>query len=254
MKRVCLEKPSQLESFIHDHIRPIERDILGKERPNITDITTSFSYHFDIRDCFLEKRDVIGKSLQPTFFHILKNRLLYEKIKKQDLTSDKWKRFCKAFECFFQYRIELSKEDFNTKFPNKPINDPFLIYLKPEIVGGKHWDRLEAILFQKINPNYPTTFNFMGMNAKIYFAIEYRIMYILRRIFEESEIILPSYVKFDDTSENDYSYIYLNLNYEIRYGKPNDFKVCDNLRVFEARMDETTPKKIYTIFFHWNFR
>lgn len=240
---MSFEQPCPLESLIRDHIKPIERDILGKDKPNITDITTSFSYHFDVKDCFLENKETIGKALQPTFFHLLKNRLLYEKIKQQDLKTDKWKRFCTAYECFFKYRIALAKIDFDTIFKNKPTYNPFFTYLKPEVVGSEHWDRLEAILLQKINPNYASAFNFMGMNAKVYFAIEYRIMYILRRICEDAEIIEPSYVQFEDSSEFDYNYLFLNLQYKIRYGKANDYKICEDIRVFEARMDETTPKK-----------
>ncbi|CAD5121429.1 DgyrCDS9942 [Dimorphilus gyrociliatus] len=240
---VSTKKSYSIESYVQDHIKPIERDIIGKDKINLTDIATSFSYHFQSKDCFVGNEENIGKHLQSIFFRILQNRKLYEEIKKEDIQFDKWKKFCQAYEYFLKYRIKLAKYDFNTIFIKKQTNDTFLNYLKPDIIGDKHWDKLEVLLLQKINPNYSKLFNFIGMNAKIYFAIEYRIMYILRRILEDAQVIPQTYIEFQDQSEYDYHFILLNHDYEIRYGNAKTGFSVGNIRPHTACLDPTTPKQ-----------
>ncbi|CAD5121430.1 DgyrCDS9943 [Dimorphilus gyrociliatus] len=165
-------------------------------------------------------RYIIGKKLSPTFYRLLQNQKLYDVIKslqhapsiKEDVTG-----FFTAYECFFAYRIQLAKQEFESKVSKLETSDPFLKYLRPTIICDDHWDKVNGLLLQKINPYYTNSFDFNGMTAKIYFAVEYRIMYIIRRIFEDAQVIEKSKIQFEDTSDTDYSVVFTNPNYQVNY-------------------------------------
>lgn len=141
--------------------------------------------------------------LEPIFLTILSSSTFQEKsfynelkrIYEEDNSHQKFGskkkigRFCKAHEYFIKYRIYMAKRYFQETF-SREVNEKntFINYLMPEINGDENWDKVEELLIPRINPysDVSKTTNLTGLNAKKYFAIQYRIMHILTRLIEDS--------------------------------------------------------------------
>ncbi|CAD5121427.1 unnamed protein product [Dimorphilus gyrociliatus] len=154
---------------------------------------------------FLNVHDhiMIKTCLEPIFLNILSNSKFREKrfyntlkeLYENDnslnkyVTRRKLGRFCTAQEYFIKYRILMAKKYFEESFFGcGNSKNVFLEYLTEEIKNDKNWDKVEEILIPIVNPYTTLTksVRLNGINAKQYFAIQYRIMHIITRLIEDS--------------------------------------------------------------------
>lgn len=155
--------------------------------------------------------------MEPAFFYLLKNRQIFKQIRKLLIKKDTWSGFFFAYECFIRHRIQIIRNSLQSKLHNISVPNGFLSYLKPEILSVNHWDKLENLLLQRINPTYAANFDFTGMTAKIYFAVEFRIMHIILKTIEAAMILPASEARWEIFTDFNYNYVFLNPNYQIRY-------------------------------------